>query len=97
MYIHYYFFSSQDNEGEIQTPVTPAVTTNKAASLDNIPFNIETTPEVIKGVHKDSGSGTSSGKSKRDVIGLDDGMQKDKGSKKLKNAEEVGVLNEEDD
>ncbi|PWA75791.1 replication protein A 70 kDa DNA-binding subunit B [Artemisia annua] len=90
-------FINEDNEGEIQTPVTPAVTTTKVTSLDNIPFNIETTPEVIKGVHKDGGSGSSSGKAKRDVIDLDDGMQKDKGSKKLKNAEEVGVLNEEDD
>ncbi|PWA58001.1 replication protein A 70 kDa DNA-binding subunit B [Artemisia annua] len=90
-------FINEDNEGEIQTPVTPAVTTTKVNSLDNIPFNIETTPEVTKGVHKDGGSGSSSGKAKRDVIDLDDGMQKDKGSKKLKNAEEVGVLNEEDD
>ncbi|PWA74463.1 nucleic acid-binding, OB-fold protein [Artemisia annua] len=88
---------NEDNEGEIQTPVTPAVTITKVNSLDNIPFNIETTPEVTKGVHKDGGSGSSSGKAKRDVIDLDDGMQKDKGSKKLKNAEDVEVLNEEDD
>ena len=97
MYNSYFDASSQDNEGEVQTPITPAVTTTKVNSLDNIPFNIETTPEVTKGVHNDGGSGSSSGKAKRDVIDLDDVMQKDNGSKKLKNAEEVEVVNEEDD
>ncbi|PWA34473.1 hypothetical protein CTI12_AA618800 [Artemisia annua] len=53
--------------------VTPVLPQTKAASLDNIPFNIETTPEVIKG-------GCI-----RIVV------QKIKGSKKLKNAEDCGA------
>ncbi|PWA49590.1 replication protein A 70 kDa DNA-binding subunit [Artemisia annua] len=85
-------FINEDNEGEIQTPVTPSVTTTKFNAVDNIPFNIESTPEVTKATHKDGGSGSSSGKSKRDVIDLDGVVQEDKGSKKLKNDVELPNL-----
>ncbi|PWA86686.1 replication protein A 70 kDa DNA-binding subunit B [Artemisia annua] len=89
-------FINEDNEGEMQTPVTPSVTTTKFNAVDNIPFNIESTPEVTKATHKDGGSGSSSRKSKREVIDLDDVVPEDNGSKKLKNDVEVEVLNGSD-
>ncbi|PWA46652.1 hypothetical protein CTI12_AA504730 [Artemisia annua] len=84
---------SQENDGETKTPTTPAVTANKFNSIDNIPFNIEQTPEVVDQMEKDADGSSSSGKGKRDVINLDEPVEEDVAAKKMKNAATIEKAN----
>ena len=86
----------QENDGETKTPTTPYVTASKFNSIDNIPFNIEYTPEVVKQMEKDDDGSSSSGKGKRDVINLDEPVEEDVAAKKIKNAAIVEKANGKD-
>ncbi|PWA71499.1 hypothetical protein CTI12_AA280320 [Artemisia annua] len=86
-------FINEENDGETKTPTTPVVTANKFNSIDNIPFNIEQTPEVVDQMEKDADGSSSSGKGKRDVINLDEPVEEDVAAKKMKNAATVEKAN----
>ncbi|PWA62801.1 hypothetical protein CTI12_AA361970 [Artemisia annua] len=89
-------FINEENDGETKTPITPAVTANKFNSIDNIPFNIEQTPEVVNQMEKNADGSSSSGKGKRDVINLDEPVEEDVAAKKMKNAATVEKANGND-
>ncbi|GKG06352.1 hypothetical protein Tco_0326438, partial [Tanacetum coccineum] len=49
-------FCAEENDVQFQTPVINAVSNSKFGYQDMIPFNIEQTPESVKGVQSAVGA-----------------------------------------
>ncbi|GKD82500.1 replication protein A 70 kDa DNA-binding subunit B, partial [Tanacetum coccineum] len=74
----------EDQVDDIQTPLPNAAGSRKFITGDNIPFNLEDTPNSAKGIAFSEVESSSSGSGRRTIINVDDYNEADEADKRAK-------------
>ncbi|GJV88349.1 zf-CCHC domain-containing protein [Tanacetum coccineum] len=85
----------EDQVDDIQTPLLNADGSRKFITGDNIPFNLEDTPNSAKGIAFSEVESSSSGSGKRTIINVDDYNEADEADKRAKKLIQVKVERKE--